>query len=257
VSIHHEAMFHLDKAVRQAASDDVDSLRYAALNLRDSIECLAFELVPLYKAELPDEVLEAWRPQEILAALLDCNPSLPHSSILSLAAEDADGNPKKWMTMGRSSGLVPSVLSSSNHRLGSFLHARPDGQPHDLKKLRRSVKKVADVLERYRNDSVIDTLGKKHIFPCECGREVVRREEALRISPFVRCPNKNCRAMYERVNAQAGGSEFAPLQEEFVCPGCKEKSYFGRHLLKEGNGLRCPGCSDVWLLEARLILVRP
>lgn len=39
------------------------------------IEWLFYELIPLYRDELRDDITGRWRPQEIIDALFECDPS--------------------------------------------------------------------------------------------------------------------------------------------------------------------------------------
>jgi hypothetical protein len=93
MAIHHFAIKHLDQAITLAADDSYDSFRYAALDLRYAIEYLVYKFLPHYKDEVIDEVLNEWRPNVILDALVEANPDLPHSFSLRIASEDENHTP--------------------------------------------------------------------------------------------------------------------------------------------------------------------
>lgn len=258
MSIHHQAVSHLDRAVALEARGDYDSLRYAALELRHAIECLVYELMPYYKEELPTEAFETWWPQEILEALVDCNPMLKHSVVVRFSPEDAEGNPTEWHTMGRQTGIGPKLLRAGYHRLGNFLHAPVDGGRHDEEKLKRSVKKVINLLEPYTADNLIDNFAVRHNFTCKCGRKVVRRDEAVKKSPLVRCPDKNCGAQYEFVSTEGGKSEFRIVRRDVLCRACGSTNYLDADLVENGVKLRCFNCFKIWQLhEGFVILAAP
>jgi hypothetical protein len=246
-------MDHLDKA-KHLAGGGYDSLRYAVLELRYAIECLVYELLPGYEDELPDEVREAWRPSEILREMVSCNPGLPQTVSVAMGFERPDGTRGPAMHMGTQTGLTPSSLLKDYARLGHFLHAqKPDGQPHDEAALRRSMEKVIGSLERYRGDTIIANLAERHQFSCHaCGRKILRRPRAFDLNPFVRCPNKECRAIHERIR-EDGEYLFRMVQEHFTCPDCGIGSFFDQHLLQPGTRIRCRGCSKEF--DLRMVVV--
>jgi hypothetical protein len=254
MSIHHQAVRHLDLALTFQARGDYDSLRYAALELRHAIECLVYELMPHYKDELPSEAFETWRPQEILEALVDCNPALKHTVVVRISPEDAQGNPTEWHTMGRQTGIGPKLLRAGYHRLGNFLHAPLDGV-HDQEKLKRSIQKVIALLEPYRSDNLITTYGMHHNFTCKCGRRVVRREEAIKRSPLVRCPERKCGAQYKYVSSDSGNSEFRIVRRDIHCHACGSTNYLDADLVENGVKIRCFNCEKVWQLHEGFVIV--
>jgi hypothetical protein len=236
-------MKHLDKA-KSLVGGDYDSLRYAVLELRYAIECLVYRLVPSYEKELSDETRDAWRPAEILQEMVRCNPDLPRTASYRMGLETENGEPGRAVDLGTQTGITPKALQEDYARLGSFLHAKqPDGRPHDEEKLRRSVEQVIGSLERYRGDSIIANFSEHQSFACEsCGREIVRRISALAVDPLVRCTNKECRAVYERITGNDGG-RFKMVQEDVNCPACVAHGYFDRHNLNPGMRIKCRVCS--------------
>jgi len=82
MSIHHNSVKHLEKAKTLAGTGDYDSLRYAALELRYAIECIFYELLPLYQEELPSDIIEKWKLQEIIDVIIDCDPHVEHTKVV-------------------------------------------------------------------------------------------------------------------------------------------------------------------------------
>ena len=72
---HAETQSCLQKAESLIEIGDADSFRYASLQLRMGIEYLFYELIPLYRDELPDDILTKWQPKDVLDAVLACDPS--------------------------------------------------------------------------------------------------------------------------------------------------------------------------------------
>ena len=82
MSIHYEAMDHLDKAKALIAAGGDDNLRYAALEMRYCIEHLFYKVVPQYRDELPDDVLSGnvWKPGDIINMIADIDPGYPRQT---------------------------------------------------------------------------------------------------------------------------------------------------------------------------------
>jgi len=254
MSIHFRAIEHLDKAIELAESESLEHLRYAALELRLAIECLVYQFLPYYRDEVPDELFSEWRPQIILDALVDANPDLPHSHTLRMAPENAKGEPTAWYTMGKQTGLSPKHLRAAHHRLSNFLHATAEDTHVDEEKLRRSVEKVASILEPFRTDSVISNFAVRHSVECECGRRFSRRGRALEKSPLVRCPNKDCKRLWRYVSEEGQVSQWEMVSQEIVCQKCKETTYFSPTQVQPGARLRCSYCNAVSRLEPGVIV---
>jgi ribosomal protein L37AE/L43A len=250
MSIHHSAIQHLNTAASLMEKGDYDSLRYAVLELRYGLECLVYELLPHYASELPDDVLEGWKPSEMLRAMVDCNPDLPHTVSLASWPSGPGREPGAGVLLGTQTGITSKELLGEYNRLGSFLHAKkPDGRPHDDEKLRRSVLIGVEFLERYRNDSVIQNFGVYQTFTCgACGRPVKRRQKAIDPSRIIRCPNKDCGAEFQAI-PEGDGFRFRMFQAPFTCPQCGVKGFFDRHRLGEGVKIQCRGCEKEFVLR--------
>src|SRR5262245_53469429 len=114
----------VEKAEKMLRNDDLDSFRYASLQLRMAIEYLFYELVPLYKDELPADILTTtWKPQQILAAILECDPDANKDTRMVFAPSGMLGNPDAPHLVLESKAPTKALLSAHWHRLGSYLHA--------------------------------------------------------------------------------------------------------------------------------------
>jgi hypothetical protein len=83
--VHTKTVTCLQKTEALIANPSDDTLRYATLQLRMGIEFLFYELIPLYKEELPDDIATTkWRPNEIIDALLECNPDADQDARIAI-----------------------------------------------------------------------------------------------------------------------------------------------------------------------------
>lgn len=123
MSIHHKAMEYLDKSKRLIDSGDDDNLRYAALDIRYCLEHLFYSLIPQYKDELPDDVVEGnvWRPGEIIDMIADINPTVAHDSEIRIGLQPAPGvAPTQMYVLGRQSGIGKDLVRKVYHKLGFY-----------------------------------------------------------------------------------------------------------------------------------------
>lgn len=256
MSIHFQAISYLDKAIALTAKGDLDSFRYAALDLRHAIECLVYELLSDYREELFDEVLEGWQPKLILDAIADCDPDQLVMTSLLVARDIGEDVPKIWISLGTQHIPTHELLRNCYSRLGSFLHMNKEMRDHILPRLRRSVELSIEELEIFRGDRIRASLGIKNSFDCtECGRKVVRRESALKKNRLLRCTNKNCRAVFEWA-LEGDMPNFKRATQRILCPNCKIETEVLARIAFEGDTFRCSNCDTAFIVESRLGLSR-
>ena len=263
MSIHREAMEHLDKARRLLDAGDVDSLRYAALEMRYCIEHLFYKVVPQYKDELPDNVLrgDVWKPGEIISMIADIDPGVTHDRRLRIGPETSPGIPATRMwEMGSQTGLRRDLARRLWNGLGFYLHARFDQRAHDPVKLRAKLEKVLPRLEQFRSDRVIMSgFEMRATSKCQdCGRALARRMAALKDDPYVVCPSKACGAVYKVTDVDARNAEWQMVQENLKCEKCGADNWLGVHALKRGavnkSTVTCCGCQFVYQLNEYVLI---
>ncbi len=259
MSIHRHAMEHLDKAHRLLESGEVDHLRYAALEIRYSIEHLFYGLIPQYKDELPDNVIEGdvWRPADIIDMIADIDPTVAHDSEIRIGEQPAPGvAPTQMIVLGRQSGIGKDLLRKVYHKLGFYLHARTDQRPHDPSHLRKRLLKLLPFVEKFRGDTLSGRgLAEKAYFKCiACGRPIVQRTERAGRNPLVTCPNKRCGAIHEYIETDIPGvSEHKLLQHNMKCEKCGSDNWLDVHKLEQGANegmiVNCCACQAKYQLR--------
>lgn len=263
MSIHYRAMAHLEAARGLLASADEAHLRYAALELRYCIEHLFYELIPLYKDELPDSVVggAVWRPAEIIDMIVAIDPGVHEDRSLRMGLETSPGVPAPQLfSLGRQSGLRRDLARRLYHGLGFYLHARIDQQPHNAARLRRHLERLIPALERFEGDRIlISGFDPRSTFNCtECGRPIRKRLINLAKNPLAVCPNERCGAVFKTLE-RGEAVEHQLLQETFECPACHSDNWIGIHLLRRGarskGRLTCRGCSRVYRVIEAVSLV--
>lgn len=239
MSIHHEPMKCLAKGIQLARSDDVDSLRYACLQLRMAIEHLFYELIPLYKDELPTEVFDQWQPQRILDAVIECNPDATQDLQIAIQA----GEIETFLNLGTQTAVTKKMLRAHYQRLGSFLHAPQYGKPLQFDKLRSAVDEAAKDLERFRSDRIMGNIAAYIAFHCErCNHPFKRRSQAIPENKRVRCLNGKCAALH-RLELNADGSFQVELATRgFRCMHCDAENTIDEPDCRHGHRVDCISC---------------
>jgi len=257
MSIHHEAMEHLEKAQVLLAAGGDDNLRYAALEMRYCIEHLFYRIIPQYQEELPDNVLkgDVWKPGDIINMIADIDPGVTHDRGLRIGRETQPGVPAAVMLdMGMQTGLRKDLARRLWNGIGFYLHARTDQRPHDSAKLRAKLEKILPRLEQFRGDRLIMSgFELRTTSKCkECGRGMGRRVAAVKDNPYVTCPSTGCGAIYKLTEIGERHVEWNLLQENLKCDKCGADNWLGVHAWKKGAKgnatVTCSGCKFVYQL---------
>jgi hypothetical protein len=228
--------------------------------MRYCIEHIFYALVPHYKAELPDDVVDGkvWRPAEIIDMIADIDPLVQHDSILRIGRQKAPGEAATSMVeIGRQSGISKDLIRKVYHKLGYYLHARVDRASHDPEHLRKRLLKLFPYLEKFEGDTSISAIAERVHFNCTlCSRPIAKRTEHLTRDRFVKCPNSRCGAVYEHVD----GTSHKLLQHAMKCEVCEKETWFAVHMLQDLSGrgglVECCECKTQYRLERWIMFKR-
>lgn len=192
---------HAANARRLLDQNDAASLRHAALEIRFALERLFYTLLPYYKDELPDDLVRKWRPQQIIDAIRDCNPFVEHEQRVVIGrGQGKEGAP---LFAGSQKPVSRKLLAQYYHKLGSYLHARRDGDDPPAAKLRALIASAAERIEQHcRETTFIHNGGTFITVKCECGRQIKRNFFALTTNQSIRCPSEECGAVYDLAGMQ-------------------------------------------------------
>ncbi|HEX6096904.1 MAG TPA: hypothetical protein VF432_11315 [Thermoanaerobaculia bacterium] len=257
MSIHGQAMEHLDKARALLSSGAEDALRYAALELRYCIEHLFYELIPHYRDDLPDNIFsgEVWRPADIIDMITEIDPGVIYDRHVRIGLAPAPGVPGRLTNdLGRQTGLRKELARRIYHGLGFYLHARVDRHPHDVTRLRAKLMKTLPHLERFEGDRIIITgFQMRTTKRCDdCGRAIGRRMADIEERPYAACKNTKCGAIYNVTRVDGTTAHWKLVQENLKCPKCQADNWLGVHIMKRGaqnqSSFNCRGCGTTYQL---------
>lgn len=253
--MHHEAMDCAAKSRALLKEGDVDLLQYAALQARMGIEHLFYELVPMYRDELPVDVLKNWQPQRIIAALLDCDPSAEvdiNNLVMFQQNKDASQGPP--VAMGGQTAVTRRLLRDHYHKLGKYLHAPTEQVPHDPGRIRSAVEATLESLDRYASDRIMSNIATKIEVTCDyCGHKFLRRTAALQELSEFQCTGvtagQRCEAQFSAHRHDGDEWTIAHVMRAIPCARCSVENEFPIHVLRDRQTLVCCACNAEFQLR--------
>ena len=82
---------HHSNATRLLSGQVDGDLPYVALELRFTIEAIAYDKVRLYAGRLPADVLDKWQPPQVMKALAELEPMSTKQYEVRIAMENESG----------------------------------------------------------------------------------------------------------------------------------------------------------------------
>jgi hypothetical protein len=238
----------VDKARAFLDREDPDRFRYASLHLRMAIEYLFYELLDQYRDELPDDITARWKPQEIIDAILECNPTADQGGSVVFGNVGPDGNLVGPCLDLKVKPPSRKLLRKVYHRLGKYLHAPVDLKTPPLKEWKSELDEVISILDEWRDDiAVFNNYGDFATIDCKCcGRQIKRNVLGVEATKEIRCPDTKCRAIFdiEHFDAKSGHIRFKLRQSSFDCPACKTPNVFSVGGMRNGLRFSCVECNE-------------
>jgi len=245
-----QARASLERAKTELASLYRARLRYAALELRLSIEALTYDRVQAFAEEIPPSEYRTWQPKKLLQVLLEIEPSADTGSTLRIGEEFAPGlAPTVMHTLGTETVFDLRDIKRHYDALGSFLHMptfkqlEDDGDA-DFSRLEVRCKQIVSSLEAALASPIYNiTLGSFAQIECMgCGKPVRKRISAA--SGFVEAKCFECGADYRLTRVGDGKVNWEPQQISVSCStqACGHAFAIWRHKIERGAHWQCPRC---------------
>lgn len=240
----------MGRARKELEGDD-DRLKYAALELRLSMEALTYDRARAYKDEFPPAEYETWQPRKVMAVLLEFDPNADKDSTISFGVETTPGQPAEEMTMlGTEIVLNVATLRRHYDALGSFLHMptlkqTKTGKTHDFEKLRSRCGEIAEYIEKVLASPVHNvTLGSFATITCmECNQPIRKRMPPSMSAVEAEC--FSCKASYKISDSGGGQVNWEPRIHEIACGNqdCGHKIQVWEREVAAGVTWECPACA--------------
>jgi hypothetical protein len=99
INFRHQARDAFGRAKAELATNAIERLKYAALELRMAMECLTYERASIYANELPPTQYETWQPWKLMLLLLEIDPCADKDSSVAVGIEEEPGKEAGPMTI--------------------------------------------------------------------------------------------------------------------------------------------------------------
>lgn len=252
---------YLARAKNELASGDHDRLRYAALEIRFTMEAITYDRAQAYRAEIPPTEYSTWQPRQLLELLSEIDPHAALTSTISFGQEKTLGQTSTEMTLaGTDVVLTIGDLKKQYNAIGSHLHPptldKIDApSAHDPARLRKRCEACISILNKVLSSPVWNfTVGRFSTMPCQrCGKPVRRRlhpeAKAVEADCF------ECRAAYtiEQIDDSV---IWKPQVEKLPCPtdGCAATLIIWQDEIKPGTFWTCHRCGKAYKLALGIVL---
>jgi len=250
--------------------DTEQSLTYAALESRLTLEYLCYERFRLYFSYLSENDLKNWQPKHIIKQVSDeVDDNVSREFSISISDEKIDGRlPEtkeefesiKYTPLGNQSELklnelhklwngvsnvalhipVPSISSDSINIYG------------EKDKIRKKVSEVVAFLSSMKGNLLVGgSFGEEYSFNCfVCDAKIKRPVIGLQHKKALSCINPNCQESY--VIKKDKHDEFEVIRSviKFTCLGCNEElevpiNAFKNLRFNQILNIRCGNCSTL------------
>lgn len=247
----HAARESLRLANLELSDGNDQRLRYAALELRMSIESLTYDRAAAYKDEFPQSEYSTWQPKRVMQVLLDIDPHAASDSSLRIGIESSPGvSPEVMHEVGQDTPLSMNTIKRHYDALGSYLHVPSlkqtlAGKNPDLIKLRNKCEAIALDLEQVLASTVYNiTLGTFATLKCgNCERPIRRRFPFGKESVHAEC--MECHAAYTLIGLGNNQVRWDPHTRLLKCgnESCQVERLIWQHDIQIGKHWVCTGCN--------------
>jgi hypothetical protein len=248
VAFREDARDALARATRELASDDVERLKYAALELRMAIEALTYDRALAYKGEFPESEYETWQPKRVMEVLLEIDPTADKDRSIAFEVEPSLGEkPATMHSLGTETVLSMATIKDHYNALGSYLHVRSlkqakAGVELNFGKMRKRCGAIIKYLEKVLSSPHWNsTLGNHASFDCECGARVRRRLPFGTKTVLAEC---SCGAQFDVEAHEDGTFRATPKQQKANCANadCSGWTFVPEHMARAGTWWICEDC---------------
>ncbi len=236
----------LTRARELLAKNEFAATRYACLELRLAIECLAYQQLDAYLSEVPDDAMRKWTPREVIAQMLEVDPKADKTSTIAIGREKEPGQPSDDMrVLGEDRRFTLKWANRSHNALGNFLHVPTlhqleIGRAPDHDTVRTKAEEIAAVIEHTLATPIFNVnFGNFYHIDCVCGRSFKRREGTFTAEQGIVCPNVDCRIIWDVVSEDGANVGLKQRQTEYVCPGCNGTRSVFTQKIRAGTVITC------------------
>ncbi|OMQ24738.1 hypothetical protein [Serratia oryzae] len=261
------------------ASEHVDSkddlrLKYAALELRMCIESIVYHRLSklVAKGKIDNSAYFSWQPPQVIKYFLSLDPYSLTDVEISIAKNNADNKPGKWVKFGTETRLNEKFIKKNYHKLGGYLHqiTLSELQKGDkvISKMKLDIEKIISQIKTVMSSSLRNVnIIRTGVFNCsECKKDIVVLtpiNEIINIkggevAHEIECPHKNsdtsCKASYKIITKKNEKTTYNPLEYRYTCQStdCGGKINFWKSEVKPNAEKACSICGKIYMLNLYL-----
>jgi hypothetical protein len=243
------------RARPELATNEPHRLRYAALELRCSMEALTYDRALAFKEYIPPDEYKTWQPRKLMSVLMDIDPSIGSTSIISFGLQEERGKPaprKNMKVLGTDVVLTSADLKKHYDAIGSYLHMPSldqlqSGQVPHPAKLRERCEAVVRLVEKVLSSQLWNSFLGTIVTLDECMNENCKKPIRKRL-PFgkdtldAQC--FACNVEYLITSEPDNRALWKPKMIDAPCstPGCPEKMALWLHEVRPETRWLCRGC---------------
>lgn len=268
-------MIDLQKCIDRIQSlvndDTVQSLTYAALECRLTIEVLCYERVRMSFDYLPYNELKKWQPRDVMKQVVaEANELADQEIKISIATDASSEAPPQtaedfqklnYAELGTQSGLNLNKLGRLwNSLSGVALHVSlPDEKHEEIspygteRKIRKKIVETLTEFEKINSGTIIlggsgAPTNEVHRFECVvCNTEIRKNISLLKERTIANCPAPSCMESY-LITKTENDLETLRLYESVTCQSCGDENqvprrYVARFYFGQTLHVGCHNCS--------------
>lgn len=219
---------HLDRAKSFLLSDNVDSLRYASLELRLAIEAHVYNQLKATMDKIPESVINTWQPQKAIKLLCEFEETADmdlHVIIRNEGEGEGEGEDEDVIN-AEYKNIKSKDLNKWYNSIGSNLHQPTIKNSENYKINKQKLIDLHVELERIEGYGLIAFTRPYSTINCEaCHKDILYNEFYIMKHSILECQNQGCKNYYLIRKATDGVNEFT-CYATIMCWTCEEKMSF-------------------------------
>lgn len=243
----HDKHSCANRAKALLETPSLESVRYAALELRMSMEFLTYEKLRGYSNIVPPEVQAIWQPPQAIRTLLEFEPDADRSFSLRVGFKETPGvQPTKMHDLGSHSALSLRWLRKHYNKLGQMLHA-PNSANAPEPSVESSIQYLQEVIQDLEaplaSTILSSTIREVWSTTCtQCGKSISANADAMRKGHAAVCFTQGCDTEYEAEKKADGSIIFRPILVHIACVHCNLDIALPPKKVDVGVRFKCPHC---------------
>ncbi|SIS68736.1 hypothetical protein [Neptunomonas antarctica] len=239
----YEKDVHYEKAKSLLDIGDLQSLRYACLELRYFIEAHVYQQLLAGAKEIPKTIIETWQPNKAIKLLSTFDDLADKDLHLSIFSED--GELKDTITYNN---IAIKDLNKLYNSLGSYLHLPMPKKLAGYSIDKKKVVKIFDQLSKLTTGNLMVVKGNYEYFSCEaCGKNILYTEHYAKSNESISCQDDSCRtdhAIKITDNSVSFGAKYV-----FECGVCHDETSVFFSKIEDRYKFKCNHCTTEYTFE--------